>query len=386
MQLNIDHEFRNLIPPLANEEYEQLESNILKDGCRDPLVAWGDTLIDGHNRYGICTANSMPFKIKYMDFKTRKDAIEWIILNQFGRRNLPNYERAKLAIRLKPVIAERAKENLKIYGGNQHDIAPCQKSDNIHIKTNTIDTKKELAKIAGVSHDTIAKVEKIEEKGTPEIKEKLARQEISINQAYQQTRKEEKIKVVEEIIEDHKEVQTGVIDIFDTDRKYNIIYADPAWSYWDGGQKNQSLHYSTMSMDDIKSLPVSNVADDNCILFLWVTYPILKESLEVIESWGFKYSTCGFVWVKKNKGGEGNFFGLGSWTRANTELCLIATKGSVLRMDASISQVIDAPIDEHSKKPAITRSLITRLVGELPRIELFSRNKTDGWDVWGNQA
>lgn len=180
------------------------------------------------------------------------------------------------------------------------------------------------------------------------------------------------------------QVGSESINIFTTNNKYQIIYADPAWDYWSGGAKNQSLHYRTMSLEQIKSLPIKRISDDNCILFLWVTYPILKDAFNVIESWGFNYSTAGFVWVKKNSGGT-NFFGLGSWTRANTELCLIATKGSITRMDASISQVIESEIEEHSKKPAIIRELITKLVGKLPRIELFSRQVVDGWDHWGDE-
>ena len=176
------------------------------------------------------------------------------------------------------------------------------------------------------------------------------------------------------------------IDIFNTDKKFNIIYADPAWDYWEGGEKNQSLHYKTMTIDEICSLPVKNISDDNCILFLWVTYPILFNAVRVIESWGFKYSTCGFVWVKRNKNTDGWFFGNGAWTRANSELCLIATKGSIVRMNASISQVLDDRIMEHSQKPIRVRKLITELVGELPRIELFSRCKDqDGWFNWGNK-
>jgi len=139
-------------------------------------------------------------------------------------------------------------------------------------------------------------------------------------------------------------------------------------------------------MDDICALPVKDIADKDCVLFLWVTYPILQDCFKVIEAWGFKYSTAAFVWVKKNKIADSPFIGCGAWTRANSELCLLATKGSITRLDAGVSQIIDAAIDEHSKKPASARQLITRLVGELPRIELFSRNAADGWDVWGNEA
>lgn len=175
------------------------------------------------------------------------------------------------------------------------------------------------------------------------------------------------------------------IDIFNTDKKYNIIYADPPWRYKDrkcsGACEN---HYETMSLEDIKKLPVESLAANDCVLFLWVTYPQLKEGLDLIEAWGFKYKTIGFQWVKLNKKNKGYFFGLGRWTRGNTECCLIATKGKPSRVSASVSQLIVEPIERHSKKPAIVRNKIIELMGDLPRIELFSRDPVDGWDCFGN--
>lgn len=168
--------------------------------------------------------------------------------------------------------------------------------------------------------------------------------------------------------------------------KYQIILADPAWTYYAGGYKNQSQHYDSMSIEEICNLPVKDLADDNCILFLWITFPILPEVFKVIESWGFTYSTCGFVWVKSRQDKTGFAFGLGNWTRANVELCLIATKGKIERKDASISQIIYEPKGKHSEKPAIVREKIIQLVGDLPRIELFAREKTKGWEVFGNEV
>lgn len=378
-KLRIDPEFKNLIPPLTAEEYAGLEESIIAEGCRDALIIWNGILIDGHNRYEICTRHNIPFETTEMFFPSRDDVIVWIIKNQFGRRNLPAYERAKLALRLKPVISEKAKENQR---GGQGGILLSQKS----VEAKPVDTQKELAKAAGVSHDTIAKVEKIERQAAPEVKEQLRKGELSINQAYQTVRREEKKQEVQQRIEEHAAEQTGVVDIQQTDRKYNIIYADPPWRYWESGNKNQALHYTTMTIDDICDLPVKNIADDDCVLFLWVTYPVLQDAFKVIDAWGFKYSTAAFVWVKKNKHQDTPFIGCGAWTRANSELCLLATKGNVMRLDASVSQVIESPIEEHSKKPDVTRELITRLVGELPRVELFCRHPAVGWDVWGNEA
>ena len=171
-------------------------------------------------------------------------------------------------------------------------------------------------------------------------------------------------------------------------KKYNIIYADPPWSYKDkasSGKRGACFKYPTQSKEWIENLPIKKIADDNCILFLWVTFPILNEVFDLIKWWGFEYSTVGFVWVKQKKKGGGFFFGLGNWTRSNAELCLIATKGSIERKDASISQIIYTPVGKHSQKPSIVRENIVKLAGDLPRIELFARQKSEGWDVWGNE-
>lgn len=380
--LTVDQELKALIPALSVEEYKQLEANIVAEGIREAIIVWGNTIIDGHNRYAIASKHGIEYKTIEKHFDNRKDVVEWMILNQFGRRNLSAYQRSILALKLKPMFEEKAKANLVIAGENTK---PLQKSAN-PIINNHVDTRKELAKVAGVSHDTIAKVQKIEQKAPETVKEKIRTGELSINQAYQSVRRLEKVEAVEEKIAEHSEVPTGSIDIYNTDKKYNIIYADPAWQYFESGNKNQSLHYRTMTIEEICKLPVRDIADDGCILFLWVTFPILQECFKVMEAWGFEYSTCGFNWIKKNKTSDSNFFGCGSWTRANSELCLIATKGSVTRLDATISQVIETPIEEHSKKPIVTYELIERLVGKLPRIELFCRQPYEGWDCWGNEV
>lgn len=161
MQLKIDEEFRSLIPPLTAEEFQQLEANIIKDGCRDALVIWNDTIIDGHNRYRICTENGIEFKTVDKLFADKQEAIEWIILNQFGRRNLQNFVRATLALRLKPIIQAKAKENMLATQNNNSSSAKQKSAEQINTRT-------ELAKLAGVSHDTIDKTEKILTNGTPE--------------------------------------------------------------------------------------------------------------------------------------------------------------------------------------------------------------------------
>lgn len=172
-------------------------------------------------------------------------------------------------------------------------------------------------------------------------------------------------------------------------KKYKIIYADPPWQYRVYSKKGQGRsaenHYHTMNIKDIMALPVDKIADKDCILFLWITFPCLKEGIEVMERWGFKYKTCGFNWVKRNKKKNTYFMGLGFWTRSNSEVCLIGTKGQPKRVSKSVSQICDARIMEHSKKPAEIRERIVELCGELPRIELFARDKVKGWDGLGDE-
>lgn len=172
-------------------------------------------------------------------------------------------------------------------------------------------------------------------------------------------------------------------------KKYKIIYADPPWQYRVYSKKGQGRsaenHYHTMNIKDIMALPVDKIADKDCILFLWITFPCLKEGIEVMERWEFKYKTCGFNWVKRNKKKNTYFIGLGFWTRSNSEVCLIGTKGQPKRVSKSVSQICDARIMEHSKKPAEIRERIVELCGELPRVELFARDKVKGWDSLGDE-
>tara|TARA_X000001382_G_scaffold23564_1_gene14463 strand:+ start:19916 stop:20374 length:459 start_codon:yes stop_codon:yes gene_type:complete len=145
-------------------------------------------------------------------------------------------------------------------------------------------------------------------------------------------------------------------------------------------------HYPVMSIDDIANMPVQDLADDNCVLFMWVTLPKLNEFMKVINGWGFEYKTTAFVWVKKNKKADSFFMGLGRWTRANPEICVLATKGNISRKSNAVRQLQVFPIERHSKKPDEFRDLILELVGDLPRIELFARQTADGWDSWGNEV
>ena len=145
-----------------------------------------------------------------------------------------------------------------------------------------------------------------------------------------------------------------------TIQKYQAIYADPPWDY-------QQCRLSGA-------------------LFLWATFPQLPEALRLIQAWGFVYKTVAFVWLKQNRKALTWFYGLGFWTRSNAEICLLATKGHPKRQSAGIHQLVISPVEQHSKKPDEVREKIVALMGDVPRIELFARQQTPGWDVWGNEV
>lgn len=168
---------------------------------------------------------------------------------------------------------------------------------------------------------------------------------------------------------------------------FSVFYADPPWKYADRGcQGTMANHYEGMDTEDLKALDVRSVAAENSVLFMWATYPFLKEALELIEAWGFTYKTIAFVWIKQNRKGNGYFFGLGRWTRGNAEPCLLATRGKPKRVSNEVSQLIFSPLTRHSEKPHEVRDKIVELMGDVPRIELFARHRAAGWACWGNEV
>ena len=179
---------------------------------------------------------------------------------------------------------------------------------------------------------------------------------------------------------------------------YDIVYADPPWRYDDkclhrGGAER---HYETKDVAGIAGLVDESLFSSDCALFMWATFPKLAESLELFGLWGFTYKTCAFVWVKSNKregygqekfgfAGIDDYIGMGRWTRSNAEICLLGTRGKPKRASCGVRQIVYHPVMEHSRKPSVVRDRIVELCGDLPRIELFARQKAEGWDSWGNE-
>lgn len=172
---------------------------------------------------------------------------------------------------------------------------------------------------------------------------------------------------------------------------YEIIYADPPWTYKDkahAGQRGVEYKYSTLSLDELKSLPVARICAKHSALFLWVTCPLLPQAFELITAWGFKYKTVAFVWVKKNRRNEATlFWGMGNWTRANAELCLLAVRGKPKCKLHNVHQIVEHKVMRHSEKPHEVRKRIRQLMGnDVTCLELFARHSIIGWDAWGDDC
>lgn len=181
-------------------------------------------------------------------------------------------------------------------------------------------------------------------------------------------------------------------DTLCTCRRYGVIYADPPWSFsnWSaaGTGRNASSHYDVLDFAALAKLPVADLAADDCVLFLWATDPLLPRALALIKAWGFTYKTVGFYWVKLNKrarSGVDYFTGLGYWSRANPEQCLLASRGSPTRQHKDVRRLVVEPRREHSRKPDCVRERIERLVNG-PYLELFTRETKPGWDCRGDQV
>lgn len=416
--LQIDSEFKALIPPLAAEEYAQLEENIRVDGCRDAIVVWDghNILLDGHNRFAICERYRLSFQTEAIALPDRQAAINWIINNQLGRRNLhpdqASYLRGKRYNGEK--LAAHCGANQHTAGGDQNDTqqktadrlaaeyrvsAPTIKRDGQYaaavdtlqaagIEPQSVIAHEPKSAVVEFAKAITAPAPLLPAEPTPPkdplvaaLTEKVKAGEIGIveaakeiRQAKTTQRREERLDKIFEISKGNVELQTGV--------RYPVLYADPPWRYDYAETDNRVIEnqYPTMAIDEICAMPVADISTPDAVLFLWATSPKLREALRVIEAWGFEYRTCA-IWDKQK-------IGMGYYFRQQHELLLVATRGAMPTPapENRAASVITEPRTEHSVKPAKFAELIEAMYPTLPRIELFCRTPRDGWLAWGNQV
>jgi N6-adenosine-specific RNA methylase IME4 len=375
----IDPEFKALIPPLAPDELSQLEANILRDGCRDPLVLWGEILIDGHNRHEICTRNGLPFETVQIQFESRTHARIWMRNNQAGRRNLTTAWRLDLELGNKQDLLEIGKaKRVETLKQNASVLSQNDRTESVP----TVNTRVEIAKAAGVSTGQVGMAEQIIKKA-PELWEKAKQGDVSISSAYQQIRRIEK----EEQREARREENRAKVaeakapeDIIKAEAKFATIVIDPPWDWGDEGDQDQMGRarpdYATMSKEQLMALPVGTLADDDCHLYMWITNRSLPKGFDLIQAWGFRYITA-ITWAKPS-------FGMGNYFRGQTEQILFAVKGSQPLKRKDVGTLFTAPRgpNGHSSKPVEFYDLVESC-SPGPFLEMFSRHNRDGWTAWG---
>ncbi len=397
----INPTFKALIPPLSDEEREQLEANLLRDGCREPLVIWRDVLVDGHNRYEICQRHNIPFNTVDKSFLSEDDAKNWIIYNQLGRRNISPYVRTQLSLLLKPEIERQAKK----HQGKRNDLLlKSTKSSKQHEEP--INTRKLLAKLANVSPDTVMKVEKIEEQAIAEIIAKAKAGNISINaaskiadlpeqeQKYVVTlsekeiiavaktilakQKREKIEQREKELQQQKDaIESGNLRL--PEGVFSAIVIDPPWNYkrnvYHPFGRRVASPYPSMSQDELLQLKLP--AADDCVLFLWTTHAFMFDAKQLLDKWGFTYKAV-LVWDKER-------LGVGSYLRMQCEFCLVAIKGKPIIANTTHRDIIRELKREHSRKPEAFYKMVEKItVGK--KLDYFSREKRKGWASFGADA
>ena len=259
--------------------------------AQNHIVFKSGILLDGHHRFAICQRDGLPFATVAQSFKDRDAALLWVITNQVGRRNLTRYQRVELALVAKPILAAQAKERLRTAHPGVRGGSPVQKSSQ-GIEDRKTRTK--IATLAGVSHDTIHKVEVLSERATPETKVKLRTGDVTIHKAYTDVvQADRRAARVARVL-----AHAGAPDLT-TLQPVPVLYADPPWRYEASPTASRAIenHYDTMTLDDICALPVSAAATPDAVLFLWAPSPKLAEAQQVITAWGFTHRTSA-VWVK----------------------------------------------------------------------------------------
>jgi N6-adenosine-specific RNA methylase IME4 len=369
--IKIKEEFKKLIPALTKEEYKQLENNCIAEGIREKILIWNGFIIDGHNRYEISLKWDLEIQTETKHFQNEEAVKEWMILNQFGRRNLSNYQRSVLALELEEVFSKKAKENL---GRNQHSSLPT-------LAKTKVDTRKELSKVANVSHGTLDKVKKIQAQASEEVKAKLSTGEVSINAAYQDIKKEEKkeerIKVIQEQIE---QIEKG--DLPELKGLFDVVSVDPPWNYegktdkitsFDSVARRSANPYPEMSTDDIKKIKLPLM--DNAVVLLWTTHKFLPDAFEILKEWNLDYKAT-LVWNKEK-------MGMGAWFRMQCEFCLVAIKGKPYWDNTKYRDIFKEQRRQHSRKPDTFFDMINKItLGR--KLDYFSRESRNEWEVFGN--
>jgi N6-adenosine-specific RNA methylase IME4 len=376
-EMRIDPEFKSLIPPLSADEYAQLEANIVRDGCRDPLVVWDGLLIDGHNRFEICQKHGLEYKTKEMQFESIAHARIWMRDNQRGRRNLSPAWLIELELGKKADLLEIGKAK-KVESGKEAravQLGVLSPNDNTPNQPK-INTQKEIAKAANVSTGQVGMAEQVKKK-SPELWEKAKQGEVSISSAYKEIKKEEKKAERTAMIQEQKRsIESGETKL--PEGVFEVVAIDPPWNYgreYDPDGSRVANPYPEMSQEELLKLQPPFAKD--CVLFLWTTHQFLFDAKELLDHWGFTYKAT-MVWDKEK-------IGMGAWLRMQCEFCLVGIKGKPMWQNTTHRDIIRESRREHSRKPESFYAMVEQTTAGR-RLDYFSRQHREGWEAFGNDT
>lgn len=345
------------------KEYDSLKNSIKTYGQHNPIIVNKDLVIlDGHTRFKICSELGIEPKYEIRNFPNQLLEELFVYDCNLERRNLTKYSRTEIELERAPLLEKIAKENINatIPTKGQKGFQPV--NDKYLSPIGRVN--EQIGKPAGISFETVRKVKKIKEEFDEDLKDKLRKGEMSIQYAFKQITRSESHKNTPDLPEG----------------KFDIIVADPPWSYDINTRGSPDDHYDVMTNEDIYNLAVPSA--DNTILFLWATAPKLQEALNTMKSWGFKYKT-NIVWLKDK-------IGTGYYVRGQHELILIGEKGDmpVPQEENRPPSVFHATRQNHSQKPDIVMDMIERMYPNRKYLELFSRGTpfNEKWTVWGNES
>jgi N6-adenosine-specific RNA methylase IME4 len=357
------HEYANLFPMMQTDELEDLVADVKQNGLIEPIVLYEDKILDGRNRFLACSKAGI--KPRY-DYYRGYEPVSYVISKNVQRRHLNGSQKAMIATEVKPALEKEArKRQLSTLKQNtDKELVPEREQG---------EARNKAGEMFGVSGRYVSDAEKIKREA-PEFVQPIIQGEMTISQVKRELNRKEKIGAILEKAED--------IEPINNIGKFPIIYADPPWRFDFPISDSRRIEnqYPTQEIEDIYNLDVKSITTDDAILFLWTSTPFLKKGLRVLEEWGFEYRTS-MVWVKPS-------IGLGQWVRQRHEYILIGVKGNIPIPKGSNKpdSVVEAPRQEHSKKPDVMYEIIEKMYPELPKVELFSRNQRAGWSSWGFEA
>jgi len=360
---------------MEGEEFDALVADIKANGLHDPIIELGNAILDGRNRYRACLAAGIPIRTEEF---IGGDPLGYVLSVNLHRRHLNESQRAMVAAKLATMPRGRPRKNAEISAISQSD----------------------AARLLRVDRRTVQHATAVRDKGVPELAQRVERGEVSVSvaakiaefpfdqQATAASADEATMRGTAKKWKRARRVVELGVATEKAARKlgkkiYCVVYADPPWQFESrslttGMDRSAANHYQTMPVDDICAIPVP--AGGHAVLFLWAIVPMLPEALSVIQAWGFTYKSH-FVWIKDQHA-------TGFWNRGKHELLLVGTRGNVPAPapGEQFSSVIEAPVGDHSEKPACVAEMIKKMFPALPAIELFARGPREGFDVWGNEA